>query len=40
MLDYGQFAALFDDAPIERERFLGLTKSLVAVRHADPALAG
>jgi 2-polyprenyl-3-methyl-5-hydroxy-6-metoxy-1,4-benzoquinol methylase len=40
MLDYGQFAALFDDAPIERERFLGLTKSLVAVRHAEPALAG
>jgi hypothetical protein len=40
MLDCAQFAALFDDAPIQRERFLGLTKSLVAVRHPQPALAG
>ena len=27
-----QFAFLFPDASIERERFLGLTKSLMAVR--------
>lgn len=36
MLDYGQFSALFDETPIERERFLGLTKSLLAVRHPEP----
>jgi hypothetical protein len=40
MLDHGQFAALFDDAAIQRERFLGLTKSLVAVRHAGPRPTG
>jgi SAM-dependent methyltransferase len=34
MLDYRQFEALFEDASIRRERFLGLTKSLIAVRHA------
>lgn len=38
MLDYRQFAALFDDAPIIRERFAGLTKSLVAVRHFEPVV--
>ncbi len=33
MLDVGQFTALFDDAELTRERFMGLTKSLIAVRH-------
>ena len=32
MIDYRQMAALFDGARIERERFMGLTKALVAVR--------
>jgi hypothetical protein len=40
MLDYRQFAALFDDAPIQRERFMGITKSLVAIRHSEPVLIG
>jgi hypothetical protein len=32
LLDYRMFATLFSDATIYRERYLGLTKSLVAVR--------
>jgi hypothetical protein len=32
LLDAGAMAALFPDAGIERERFAGLTKSLIAVR--------
>ena len=32
LLDYRRLAALFPDAEIERERFLGLTKSYVAIR--------
>jgi Methyltransferase domain len=32
MIDFRQMRELFNDAVIERERFLGLTKSLVAVR--------
>jgi len=32
LLDYGMLATLFPDATIHRERFLGMTKSLVAVR--------
>jgi hypothetical protein len=34
LLDYRMLAALFPDATIHRERFLGLTKSLIAVRTA------
>lgn len=36
LLDHRQFADLFPDADIRRERFIGLTKSLLAVR-AKPA---
>ena len=32
LLSHKQFAWLFPDAIIERERFLGFTKSLMAVR--------
>jgi SAM-dependent methyltransferase len=32
LLDYRMLATLFPDATIERERFLGVTKSLIAVR--------
>ena len=32
LLDYEHYAALFPDAEIRRERILGLTKSLMAVR--------
>lgn len=32
LLDYRMLAALFPDAVIHRERFFGLTKSLIAVR--------
>lgn len=32
LLDYKQFAWLFSDASIERERFMGVTKSLIAIR--------
>lgn len=32
LLDCGQFAALFPDAQIARERVFGLTKSLIAIR--------
>jgi hypothetical protein len=32
LLDAGAMAALFPDAAIERERFAGFTKSLIAVR--------
>jgi hypothetical protein len=32
LLDYRMLATLFPDARIHRERFLGLTKSLVAIR--------
>jgi hypothetical protein len=39
MLDYRQFSALFDDAVVSRERFVGLTKSLIATRHASQPLA-
>ena len=34
LLDYRMLATLFPDATIHRERFLGLTKSLIAVRNA------
>lgn len=34
LLDYRMLAALFPDATIHRERFLGATKSLIAVRNA------
>ena len=33
LLDIGQMKALFPDATISKERFLGLVKSLTAVRH-------
>lgn len=32
LLDHKMLAALFPDAVIHRERFCGLTKSLIAVR--------
>ena len=32
MIDFRQMQALFEDAQITRERFLGMTKSLIAVR--------
>ena len=35
LLGYREFAALFPDCEIRRERFLGWTKSYVAVRHAE-----
>lgn len=35
LLDVRDMARLFPDAEIVRERFFGVTKSLVAVRHAD-----
>lgn len=34
MLDITQFATLFPDAEIRKERFMGWVKSLLAVRHA------
>jgi hypothetical protein len=34
LLDYQMLAALFPDAIIHRERFFGLTKSLIAIRDA------
>lgn len=34
LLDYRMLATLFPDATIHRERFLGLVKSLIAVRNA------
>jgi hypothetical protein len=36
LLDYKQFAELFPDAEIRRERFIGLTKSLLAIRSTLP----
>ena len=33
LLDANQLARLFPDAAIQRERFLGLSKSLLAIRH-------
>lgn len=33
LVDFRQMQALFPDADVKRERFLGLTKSLIAVRH-------
>jgi predicted nuclease of restriction endonuclease-like RecB superfamily len=33
LLDIGQMKALFPDAVISKERFLGLVKSLTAIRH-------
>ena len=33
LLDVGQMQALFPDATISKERFLGLVKSLTAIRH-------
>jgi hypothetical protein len=35
LIDHRMLNALFPDATIHRERFLGLTKSLIAVRHAE-----
>jgi hypothetical protein len=37
LLDYRMLASLFPDAVIHRERFLGMTKSLIAVRKFDAA---
>lgn len=37
VLDGFQFGALFPDGKIERERFAGLTKSLIAIRLANAA---
>jgi hypothetical protein len=39
LLSYREFAALFPDCEIRRERFLGWTKSYVAVRHGDESRA-
>jgi ubiquinone/menaquinone biosynthesis C-methylase UbiE len=38
MIGATQFSYLFDDAVVERERFLGWTKSLIAIR--NPAIQG
>jgi hypothetical protein len=32
MIDFNQMQSLFPDSQIERERFLGFTKSLIAIR--------
>jgi ubiquinone/menaquinone biosynthesis C-methylase UbiE len=40
LLDLLQFRALFPDARIARERFCGLTKSLIAIRDGSGALPG
>ena len=40
LLDYRMMGTLFPDATIHRERFLGMTKSLVAVRHGAKATPG
>ena len=36
LLDGREMRALFPDCEIHRERFLGLTKSYLAIRSADP----
>jgi hypothetical protein len=36
LLDLAELRRLFPDCEVRRERFLGLTKSYVAVRHAEP----
>ena len=38
LLDRSMLASLFPDAEIHRERFLGMTKSLIAVRTSPPIL--
>lgn len=35
LLDYGEMTLLFPDCEIRRERFMGMTKSLIAVRRAE-----
>ena len=34
LIDASQFRALFPDAPLRFERFVGLPKSLIAIRSA------
>ena len=36
LIDGSQFRALFPDAPVRFERFIGLPKSLIAIREAKP----
>lgn len=38
LLGYSEMKRLFPDCEIEREKFLGLTKSIIAVKRPDPAV--